>query len=178
MTDTFIIGSIGNLYKTKGYEYFIQAADILINKHHILATFLIIGEGGERKNLEALIKKYHLENNFILAGSIEQAARLLPAIDIYVCSSVKEGLSYTLIEAMQAGRPIAATDVGGNPEMVVNEKTGLLSKPADPNDLAEKIKTLLNNQALAAELGRRAQAKAAVEFNLKTMLEATKRAYN
>ena len=168
------IGSIGNLYKTKGFEYFIEAAGILTHKLNTPATFIIIGEGKERKALENLIAKYNLKNNFILAGSIDEAARLLPAFDVYVCSSVKEGLSYTLIEAMQAGRPIVATAVGGNPEMIENEKTGLLSKPADARDLAEKIKTLLNNKTLALELGQNAKAKAMAEFGLEKMVEQTK----
>jgi len=168
------IGSIGNLYKTKGFEYFIEAADILTHKLNTPATFIIIGEGKEREALKNLIAKYNLKNNFILAGSIDEAARLLPAFDVYVCSSVKEGLSYTLIEAMQAGRPIVATAVGGNPEMIENEKTGLLSKPADARDLAEKIKTLLNNKTLALELGQNAKAKAMAEFGLEKMVEQTK----
>ncbi|NCQ16146.1 glycosyltransferase family 4 protein [Candidatus Falkowbacteria bacterium] len=168
------IGSIGNLYKTKGFEYLIEAADILTHKLNTPATFIIIGEGKEREALKNLIAKYNLKNNFILAGSIDEAARLLPAFDVYVCSSVKEGLSYTLIEAMQAGRPIVATAVGGNPEMIENEKTGLLSKPADARDLAEKIKTLLNNKTLALELGQNAKAKAMAEFGLEKMVEQTK----
>ena len=168
------IGSIGNLYKTKGFEYFIEAAGILTHKLNTPATFIIIGEGKEREALKNLIAKYNLKNNFILAGSIDEAARLLPAFDVYVCSSVKEGLSYTLIEAMQAGRPIVATAVGGNPEMIENEKTGLLSKPADARDLAEKIKTLLNNKTLALELGQNAKAKAMAEFGLEKMVEQTK----
>ena len=177
LTNNFLIGSIGNLYQTKGFEYFIKAADVLINQSRLSATFIIIGEGKEREALEKLIAKYNLKNNFILAGNIDQAARLLPAIDVYVCSSVKEGLSYTLIEAMQAGRPIVATKVGGNPEMIENEKTGLLSKPADARDLAEKIKTLLNNKALALELGQNGKAKAMVEFGLEKMVEQTKNVY-
>ena len=168
------IGSIGNLYKTKGFEYLIEAAGILTHKLNTPATFIIIGEGKEREALKNLIAKYNLKNNFILAGSIDEAARLLPAFDVYVCSSVKEGLSYTLIEAMQAGRPIVATAVGGNPEMIENEKTGLLSKPADARDLAEKIKTLLNNKTLALELGQNAKAKAMAEFGLEKMVEQTK----
>ncbi len=177
MTNNLLIGSIGNLYKTKGYEYFIQAAGILVYQYHIPATFIIIGEGSERKTLEALIKKYNLENNFILTGRIDQAARLLQAFDLYACSSVKEGSPYSVLEAMQAGLPIISTSVGGIPEMIENNKTGLLVKPADPNDLAEKINTLLINKTLGEELGQRAQVKASVEFGLEKMIEETKIIY-
>jgi len=188
-----LIGSIGNLYKTKGFKYFIQAADILIhpvksgkagaeqfngvNQDHLVAAFVIIGEGPERKNLENLINQYNLKNNFILTGRIDDAAALLPAFDTYVCSSVKEGLPYSILEAMQAGLPIVTTAVGGIPEMIEDKKTGLLAKPADAQGLTEKIKTLLNNKALAQEFGQRAKEKAITEFSLEKMIEATKKNY-
>ena len=177
-----LIGSIGNLYKTKGFEYLIEAANILISDlsfpRRRESRFIIIGEGSERKNLENLIKKYKLENNFILAGQIDEAAKLLPAFDIYACSSVKEGLSYTLIEAMQAGLPIAATEVGGNPEIIENKKTGLLSKPADARDLADKIQKLLENKDMRLKLGADAKEKALAEFGLEKMVGATKKVYS
>ncbi len=172
-----LVGSIGNLYKTKGYEYLIEATDILINKNKLPATFLIIGDGSERKNLENLIKKYNLQNNFILAGQIDQAARLLKAFDVYVCSSVKEGLPYTVLEAMLAGLPIVSTNVGGLPEMIENNKTGLLSKPAKARDLAEKIKLLIDNKTLRQELGMCAEEKVKAEFSLEKMVEETKNIY-
>lgn len=173
----FLIGSIGNLYETKGFEYFIQAAGILINRNKINAKFLIIGEGSARKNLENSIKKHNLENNFILAGRIDQAGKLLKAFDVFVCSSVKEGWPYSIMEAMNAGLPIISTDTGGIPEMMQDKKTGLFVKPADAEDLAEKIKTLLNNKNLTTELGANARVKAAAEFGLKKMIEETKKIY-
>lgn len=181
MTNNFIIGSIGNLYKTKGFEYFVEAAHILMADPSFPrrqeSRFIIIGQGNERNYLENLIAKYNLQNNFILAGAISEAASLLKTLDIYVCSSVKEGLPYSILEAMQAGLPIVSTNVGGIPEMIEHKKTGLLVKPADPKDLAEKIKTLLNNKTLRQELGARAQARAATEFSLGKMIEATKKIY-
>ncbi|RLC36545.1 hypothetical protein DRH27_05075, partial [Candidatus Falkowbacteria bacterium] len=103
----FVIGSIGNLYKTKGFEYLISAVKILIDVGFNVKT-IIIGEGKERPALENLIKKLKIEKYVFLAGRIKNAPRLLKTFDLYVCSSVKEGLSYTIIEAMQAGLPIVA----------------------------------------------------------------------
>ncbi|MFH1583382.1 MAG: glycosyltransferase family 4 protein [Candidatus Falkowbacteria bacterium] len=172
-----LIGSVGNLYKTKSYEYLVEAANILISGYHLPFTFIIIGDGSERKNLENLIKKYNLKNNFILAGQIDEAAKLLKAFDIYVCSSVKEGLPYSILEAMAAGLPIVSTNVGGISEMIGDEKTGLLVKPAEARELAEKIKTLLNNKTLAQELGQSAKEKVKTEFGLEKMVAETKRVY-
>jgi len=175
--NTQIIGTIGNFYKTKGFKYLIKATKLLIDKG-LKIKIIIIGEGEERKNLEKLIKQNNLSNNFILTGKINNAAQLLPAFDIYVCSSVKEGLSYTIIEAMQAGLPIVATKVGGNPELIEDNKTGLLVEAKNPQMLAEKINRLTNNPKLSQELGEQAKIKAEEEFNLERMVKKTKEIYN
>ena len=173
-----IIGAIGNLYKTKGYEYLIKAAKFPISNFQFPISFIIIGDGPERKNLEELIKKHGLENIIILAGRIDNAAELLPAFDIYACSSVKEGLSYTIMEAMQAGLPIIATRVGGNPELIEDEKTGILVEPRNPEMLAEKIKILIDDHELAKKLGANAKIKTEKEFALEEMIKKTERVYN
>lgn len=173
-----LIGSIGNLYKTKGYEYLIEAANILIHDNKLSALFIVIGEGAERNHLENLIARHNLQNNFILTGRINEAAKLLKAFDIYACSSVKEGFPYSILEAMAAGRPIVSANVGGIPEMIEHEKTGLLIKPADARALAENIKLLIDNKTLGAELGAKAALKAKSEFGLEKMVSATKEIYN
>jgi len=181
MTSNLLIGSTGNLYKTKGFEHLIQAANIIKEKSLILNSkflILIIGEGPERKKLEQIIKRCQLQNNFILTGRINEAAKLLPAFDIYVCSSVKEGLSYTIIEAMQAGLPIAATNVGGNGELIEDNITGLLAEAGNPESLAQKIIELIKNPALKNKLGQQAKLKAREEFCLEKMVEETKKAYS
>ncbi len=172
------IGTIANLYPTKGLEHLIQAIHLLISNYQLPITAIIIGEGEERKNLEDLIGQLNLKNNVILTGRINNAAELLPAFDIYVCSSVKEGLSYTIIEAMQAGLPVVATNVGGNPELIQDHQTGLLAQAKNPQDLAEKIQELINNPDLQQKLGSEAKQKAEAEFNLEKMVEKTKKIYS
>ena len=178
-SECIIIGTIGNLYRTKGFEYLLEAANILKKSLPAACCLLpILGQGPERQNLEKLIKKYQLEDRILLAGRIDDAKELLPAFDIYVCSSVKEGLSYTIIEAMQAGLPIVATCVGGNPELIKNEKTGLLVEAKNPKILAEAILKLINNKALAQRLGQEANKKAREEFMLSKMINKTKTLYS
>ncbi|MCG2690836.1 glycosyltransferase, partial [Candidatus Parcubacteria bacterium] len=131
----------------------------------------------ERKNLEQLIKRHQLQNNIILTGRVGNAAELLPAFDIYACPSVKEGLSYTIMEAMQAGLPIIATNAGGNPELIKDGKTGLLTEIKNPQILAEKIMRLINNSDLSQSLGANAKEKAKNEFGLERMVEKTREVY-
>ena len=94
-----------------------------------------------------------------------------------MCSSVKEGLSYTLIEAMQAGLPIIATDVGGNSELIQNNKTGRLVNSKNPQQIAENIIKLIDNPTLGKKLGEQARNNS-IEFNLKKMIKKTKAVYN
>jgi len=174
--DPFIIGSIGNLYPNKGFRYFLEAMKTLRNSG-LPVTGVIIGSGEERLKLERLAVKSGLADHFLFAGRINRAYELLQAFDIYICSSIKEGLSYTLIEAMLAGRPVIATEVGGNPELIEHNKTGILVEPANAKLLAVKIKELFDNPELMASLGEHARKKAKLEFNFQKMIKKTKEVY-
>jgi len=172
-----VIGTIANLYKTKGLKYLIQAIKLLITEYKLSIATIIIGDGPEQKKLEKLIKQNNLTKNIILAGNIKNAASLLKAFNIYICSSVKEGLSYTIIEAMQAGLPIIATDVGGNPELIINNETGLLVNSKNPQPMAENIIKLINNSTLAKKLGEQAKNNS-LNFGLEKMVKKTEAIYD
>jgi len=174
---SLLIGTIGNLYETKGFEYLIEAIYHLNNKYKILSNLIIIGDGRIRQELKNLIAQLNMRSFIFLTGQINKAAQLLPAFDIYVCSSVKEGLSYTIIEAMQAGLPIIATKVGGNPELIEDDKTGVLLEPKNPLAIAEKIKELTANLDLRQLISAQAREKALNVFCLEKMLNKTKKAY-
>lgn len=174
--NTRLIGSIGNLYPTKGYEYLLAAAARLAEKDQSLC-FVIIGEGPARPELEKIIKAKKLEKIVCLTGRIADAPSLLPAFDLYVCSSVKEGLSYTVMEAMAAGRPIVATAVGGNPELIADGETGDLAPARDGQCLAEKIAYALAHPDRTKTLAARAREKISTEFSLDTMIKKTREIY-
>ena len=171
-----VIGAIGNLYKTKGFEYLIEAIKILAAYNPRL-TAIIIGEGAERKSLENIIWKNRLTNAFFLAGKIGNAAELLPAFDIYVCSSVKEGLPYSILEAMAAGLPIVSTDVGGVPEMIADGENGLLVKPKKPRHLAGAMGKVIKDGRLREQIKSAARKKMKEKFDIKNMLQKTKAVY-
>ena len=173
-----IIGAIANLYPAKGIKYLIESANILNAQSQIPNTiFIVIGDGAERAKLEALIKKYNLENKFFLAGQIPSAYQYLKSFDLFVLPSVKEGFPYAILEAMIAGQPIIATEVGGIPEMIKNKKAGLLVQPKNSQELAEKILYILNEQASAEELGKQAEKRVKQKFSLEKMIRKTKEVY-
>jgi glycosyltransferase involved in cell wall biosynthesis len=171
------IGAIGHLYKTKGYEYLIEAMEIVARRQKNFALF-IIGEGEERPRLEKMIIAFNLENNVFLSGGIDHAADIMPAFDLYVCSSVKEGFPYVLLEAMYAGLPIISSNVGGIPDMVRHNKNGLLMESKNPDQLAERILKLCANKDLRTKLGENAKKAVLEKFKLEHMIAKTVEIYD
>jgi len=164
--ENYLVGTIANLYPAKGLEYLVKAANIAKNKK---IKFVVIGEGMERNKLEKLIKKYNLENRFFLVGAISEAYKYLKAFDLFVLSSLKEGLPWTILETMAAGVPIVATSVGGIPEVLKDKKTALLVKPKNPKDLAKAILNLISDRYLAQKLAHQARLEIEKRFALKKM---------
>lgn len=171
-----LLGSVGNLYKNKGFGFLINATKILVDNGIDVKT-VIIGEGTERMELVNWITQLRIEKNVFLAGRIAGASQLLKAFDIYACSSTKEGLSYTLIEAMMAQLPIVATSVGGNGELISHKKTGLIVKPETAKDLASGIITLFNSPDIAHSYASSARKNALKKFSIDRMLKETKNIY-
>jgi glycosyltransferase involved in cell wall biosynthesis len=176
ISSPIIAGTIANLYKTKDLKNLIEAIHILLTLDFKLLT-IIIGSGPEQNELIGLIKKYGLNKKVYLLGNIKNASRYLKAFDIYVCSSVKEGFPYSILEAMQAEAPIITTNVGGIPEMIKNNQSGLLINAKDPEIMAEKIKLLINNKNLRNKVSKNAGEEVKKNFNLNNFLNKTKKIY-
>lgn len=136
---TKVIGTIANFYRTKGHTYLIEAAKEISD-----TIFVILGEGRERDDLENRIKNAGLENRFFLPGTVKNGFQYLKAFDVFTLPSVKEGLSYTLLEAVAADLPIVATNVGGTPEIVGENNL------IPPGDVRALIKGLLSPEKTAA----------------------------
>jgi len=173
----FLLGSIGNLYKNKGYEFLLGATKILLD-NGINIKQIIIGTGEEKENLEDEISQLRLKKDIFIISDIEKASQYLKAFDVYVCSSIKEGLSYTIIEAMLSELPIIATKVGGNGELISDKETGILTKSKNSKDLAKAILKLKNNPELAKKLASNAKIKAQNDFSLEQMIKKTNKIYN
>ncbi|MDP3792304.1 MAG: glycosyltransferase family 4 protein [bacterium] len=166
-----IIGTIANLYPTKDLPTLIKAAEYFKNNNSVV--FIIIGEGSERVTLEKMIKEKGLEHKVLLLGQLPDAKKYLPAFDIFVLPSVKEGFPWALIEAMAAKLPIIATRVGAVPEIIENSKNGFMVEPSRPELIADKIKEILNNSHLGQELGIQAHQTILFKFPLEKMVRET-----
>ncbi len=166
------VGSIGRLVVEKSYQDFINAAALVKNPE---VKFFIIGDGPLKGKLLKIIKKRGLEDHFFILGGLAPAAPYLKAFDVFVLSSIKEGLPYTLLEAMAAGLPVITTRVGGMTEIVSDR--GLVMQPNMPDELARAIKYLTGDEKVASILAKKGNEFLKTSLDLKQMVEATEKIY-
>lgn len=169
--DTWI-GSIGRLVREKNYQSLVAAAALLKNKP---LKFFVIGSGEEKQKLQKMIFKNGLTDNFFVIENLTPADIYLKAFDIFVLPSIKEGLPYTILEAMAASLPIISTRVGGIPEIL--ESRGLVMPPNEPTELARAIDFLLANTEKSALLGTSANKYVKSDLAIGKMVRATESAY-
>ncbi|NUO09315.1 MAG: glycosyltransferase family 4 protein [Candidatus Brocadia sp.] len=172
--DYKIVLSLGRLIESKGYDLLVDAFKHVIKKE-TKVVLLLGGDGPDRKKLEQQIMASGMQEYIRLLGFVDNVNELLEICDIYVNSSRREGLPMTLLEAMANGKPIVATNVGSNCEVVKNEETGLLVDPERPDLLAKAILKLLNDKELRDTLGTQAfelfKKNYTIEKHCKTLAE-------
>lgn len=176
------VGCVANIRAIKGHKYFIEAAGRILEKIPDV-KFLLIGmrdENGKNKCYEELIKiikKKGIGKKVIFTGERNDIPILLSLVDISVIPSLSEGFSNTILESMAAGKPIVATNVGGNPEAVIDRKTGLLVPPADPSEMARAIISLLKDRVLAKDMGDAGKKRVEIEFSLDNLIKSHEELY-
>jgi len=132
---------------------------------------LLVGEGPERPKIEAEIARRGMQQQVRLLGQRSDVQRLLAAADLFLLTSISEGIPVTFIEAMGAALPIVSTDVGGVGEVVESEVTGLLAAAGDDAGLAAAALRLAGDESLRKSFGRRGRARAAEMFSEDEMHE-------
>ncbi|MFI4859072.1 MAG: glycosyltransferase [Phycisphaerales bacterium JB063] len=133
------------------------------------ARLVLLGDGPLRDELEALAHELGIEEAVHFMGQVPDVRALLPGADVAMLSSLSEGLSVTLLEAMAAGLPIVATAVGGNPELVADEATGLLAPRGDAERLASHLLALLGDATRRAALGKAGRSRLLQRFTAEQM---------
>lgn len=176
-TDGPHIGIIGNLRPVKGHQFFLKAARQVLN-HHPEARFLIIGEGPEKLTLMEQSSSLGIDDSVKFLGRRSDIPYLLSTLDVFVLSSLYEGLPISLLEAMAMSKPVIATSIGGIPEVINSGINGLLVPPKDHEALAENICELIQNETRARDLGISALETVRARFSLKTMLDHYEALYN
>jgi glycosyltransferase involved in cell wall biosynthesis len=171
-----LVGNVAALVPHKGQRHLIEAAALVVRKVPD-ARFVIAGEGELRPALERQIKEHRLEKHVLLAGFRPDVLSLHKAFDVFVMSSITEGLGTSLLDAMAAAKPIVATATGGIPEVVVDGVTGILVPPRDDASMAAAIVQLLKDAALRQQMGYAGLARARDLFSSERMLKETLKVY-
>ena len=170
------IGTVGRLTKQKGQVDLLRAAQAVV-KEFPQAQFMFVGSGEDEPRLRQLTATMGLEENVVFLGEREDATEMYPLFDVYVLPSLWEALPYTPLEAMAAGKPVVATDVGGVREIVADGETGYLVPPHQPTILAEKICALLRDSDVRQAMGARGRERVERLFTLERMVRETERIY-
>ena len=171
-----VIGNVAALVPHKGQRYLIDAAALVLRKVPD-ARFLIVGHGELEDTLRHQIKHLNLEKHVVLTGFRADVLSLQKGFDIFVMSSVAEGLGSSVLDAMACGRAVVATRAGGLPEVVDHRDTGLLVSVRDPASLAEAIIELLQDRTLRERYGNAAIERARKRFSADRMVDETVEVY-
>ena len=174
--DAPLVGAVAVLRPQKGLDVLVRAAALAARSVPDLRV-VVAGEGPEREGLEALAAELGVAGRVMLVGRRSDVPDLLAAFDVAVSSSWFEGSPLAMMEYMDAGRPIAATRVGGIPDLIEDGVHGLLVEPGDAEGLAAAIVDLLRDRGRAAEMGARARERRRAEFDLNGTVRALEELY-
>jgi glycosyltransferase involved in cell wall biosynthesis len=171
-----VVGTVGRLSPIKAHDQLLRAVHRLV-KDGYKVRILLVGEGPMEQSLRELGKNLGLGDSIIFAGHQENVLDYLGAIDVFVLPSMREGIPMALLEALALERPVVATRVGGIPEVVEDDVSGLLVSPGDFFSLSEGIRVLIEDRSKAISLGKAGRARIEQEFNAELMARRTLQMY-
>lgn len=178
---SFVIGSVGRMARVKDYPNLVQAFLLILKKNPQARRWLrllIVGEGESREQCIAMLRNAGAEELAWLPGERADIPEYMRLINLFVLSSLGEGISNTILEAMSSGLPVVATKVGGNIELVKEDQTGKLVVPGDPEILSEVIYEYYKNQDLLTRHGHAARQMIEHDFSMNAMTEGYLKVYD
>jgi len=148
-----VVGMVARLTPQKGPHYFIKAAAQVL-KTEPKVQFILIGDGELRRKMENLIAHLHISDSLCLLGNRDDCLEIVAPFDLFVLSSLWEGMPYAPLEAMLLRKPIIATDIVGSRDIIQNDSLGVLVPPKNSAALSEAILRLLRNKERAQQMGQ------------------------
>lgn len=169
---TRVIGTVGRLDRVKGFDHLLEAmANLVKRKNRPPVHLIILGGGPEHARLAQRVVELELSGYVTLVGQRDDADLWLRHFDVYVCSSIAEGIALTVLEAMASALPVVATAVGGNPELVADGETGLLVPARRPEALADALARVLADPERAQSMGEAARRRVQEHFSVESMVD-------
>lgn len=174
---TMAIGLVANLRGSKGHQYFLEAARNVLRERPN-TRFLIVGDGVGSDSIRERVRGLGLERAVVLTGFRRDIAEVIAALDVLVLPSTRsEGVPQTILQALAVGRPVVASAVGGIPEVVRHDETGLLVPPGDSIALACAVLSLLDDPSRARRLVMAGRELVQVRYGLDRSMACTTRVY-
>lgn len=171
-----VIGVIANFIPYKGHRFFLDAWATVLEKCPD-GVALLVGDGPLGKELETKVEETGLCDSVRFLGTRQDVPELLALMDLVVHPSLEEGFSNAILEAMAAGKPVVATNVGGNPEAVINGETGLLVRPSDSRALAEAMLWMIDHPEEAIRFGRAGRKRVEEDFEISRVVREYEQLY-
>ena len=173
-----VVGCVAMLRSWKGQKDLFDAVPRII-KSYPEARFVIAGDGPKREEFLGQIRALGIERSVIMTGLRKDVEEIIAALDIFVLlSTASEATSQVIPQALSIGKAVVATDVGGLPEIIEDNVTGLLIPKGDPAAIADAIIKLADDKELAGRLARTGREKVLKDFTLKGMIDKTEGVYN
>jgi sugar transferase (PEP-CTERM/EpsH1 system associated) len=166
-----VLGVVARLDSIKDHPTLFSAFET-VRKKHPEVQLVVVGEGPDRKRLESIAGK-----GVVFLGNRTDVEIILKALDVFVLTSLNEGISNTILEAMGTGLPVVATHVGGNPELVEHGQTGFLVKPGDSQALSSVLLWYLECHDLLIQHGKAGRKKVIDRFSIQAMVRAYEEVY-
>lgn len=174
--DECVIGSVTRLHDSKGNEYLVRAARLVLNERP-QARFIVFGEGPLRPSLEGLVAELGMADRFTFAGFVTDVPRVLSAFDLSVFPSLWEGTPLTVFEALASSKPIVATDADGLAEVLRNDVNALVVPRRDAAALAGALVRMIDDTPLRERLAAGAR-RAADSYDIATFVRKMERLYD
>ncbi|MFA5275638.1 MAG: glycosyltransferase family 4 protein [Candidatus Omnitrophota bacterium] len=171
-----LIGMVACFKPQKTPQDFIELAKLVTIKVNN-AKFLMVGDGVLRPSLQKLISRYGLQDKVVLAGWRRDIPQILSALDIFVLTSLWEGLPIAVLEALVSGKPVVATHTGGISEVIRDGENGFLVAPKEIKQMADKLIRLVNDADLRISMGEKARLSVADSFSISSMVAAHQTLY-
>jgi len=172
---SIIFGTIGRMAEVKNQLFLLNAFIKLLEEHPEYRDFsrlVMVGDGVLLETAKKIAGEKGYAKNILLPGRSNQVAQYLQAFDVFILPSMAEGISNTILEAMSTSLPVIATNVGGNSDLVVDQKTGFLIPLDDIDSLVEKMQLYIKNKELIALHGHAARQRIEEKFSIKTMVSS------
>lgn len=173
---TPVIGTAGPLEPSKGFEFFLRAAQQVLQSGREV-EFLIAGNGPDERRLREISRSLGITKQVTFITNLTDFGAAVRAMDIFCLPSLNQGLGTIMLEAMAMARPVVATEVGAVPKIVTDGVTALLVPPSDATRLAERMREYLDNTPRAKQIGRSGRSLVIRDFSAERMADETVRAY-